>query len=108
MGPKDMLWFLNGTKEEDMRQNRGFDDTVRLPQSEERSQPSDSLWVSREDRNSDKSHLPKTLPGYMLIFERESWVFCFYSEDFAVSVVNAGPFAAIWSNAVKCAVNVGK
>ncbi len=29
-GPMDSLWFLNGTKEEDMGQNRGFFDTTRL------------------------------------------------------------------------------
>ncbi len=29
-GPKDILWFLNGTKEEDMRQNGGLHGTVRL------------------------------------------------------------------------------
>jgi hypothetical protein len=29
----------------------------------------------------------KRYPGCMFIIERESWVFCFYSEDFAVSVV---------------------
>lgn len=28
--PMDSLWFLNGTKEEDMCQNRGYFDTARL------------------------------------------------------------------------------
>ncbi len=51
-----MLWFLNGAKEEDMRQNEGFHDTALLSRSEERSQSPDNLWVSQEDRNSDKSH----------------------------------------------------
>ena len=50
-----MLWFLNGAKEEDMRQNEGFHDTALLSRSEERSQSPDNLWVSQEDRNSDKS-----------------------------------------------------
>jgi hypothetical protein len=43
IGPKDMLWFLNGTKEEHMRQIEEFYDTVRLPRSEQRSQSLDNL-----------------------------------------------------------------
>ncbi len=43
LGPKDMLWFLNGTKEEHMRQNEEFYDTARLPRSEQRSQSLDNL-----------------------------------------------------------------
>ncbi len=38
-----MLWFLNGTKEENMRQNGGFHNTVKLSRSEERSQSADNL-----------------------------------------------------------------
>jgi hypothetical protein len=51
IGPTDRLWFLNGTKEEDMRQNGGFHGTARLLRSEERSQWLDKLWVSREEEN---------------------------------------------------------
>jgi len=50
-----MLWFLNGTREEDMRQNGGFHNIARLLRSKERRQSLDNLWVSQEDRNTDKS-----------------------------------------------------
>lgn len=50
-----MLSFLNRTREADMRQIRGFHNTVSLLRNEERSQLLDMLWVSREDRNYDES-----------------------------------------------------
>jgi len=41
--PEDMLWFLNGTKEEHMRQIEEFYGTVRLLRSEQRRQSPDNL-----------------------------------------------------------------
>lgn len=47
----------------DMRQNRGFLHTVRLPSTQETRQSPDRLCVKRKDKNSDKSQHDIMLTG---------------------------------------------